>query len=222
MLEDGVISIVLAAMVLLPVVEIILRAVFHSGIYGASALEQHLALVVAMLGAVIAARHKRLLAISLLPELLQGRVKALPQFVAGMIGVTVCLLLSWASMQFVMAVYEPARMVTRVIPVWLMQLSMPIGFALIAWRILLHSTAGTWTRLGIICVAIITCTFIATHPTPPVHAMPVALSILVAGTVVGMPLFAVLAGLAIILFWTQDIPLASIAVDQFRMVTNPT
>jgi tripartite ATP-independent transporter DctM subunit len=37
-----------------------------------------------------------------------------------------------------------------------------------------------------------------------------------------MPLFAVLAGSALVLFWHQGLPLASIAVDHYSTVVNPT
>ena len=37
-----------------------------------------------------------------------------------------------------------------------------------------------------------------------------------------MPLLALLGGAALILFWGQDLPIASISLTHYSMVTNPT
>ena len=63
----------LAIMALLPLAEIVLRAMLHVGISGAASFTQHLALVVGMLGAAVAARQGRLLSLSTLDSLLDGR-----------------------------------------------------------------------------------------------------------------------------------------------------
>src|SRR5207302_10131432 len=59
--EDSLLVICLASMMLLPVTEILLRSIFHTGISGSSAIVQHLTLIVGMLGGAIAAREGRLL-----------------------------------------------------------------------------------------------------------------------------------------------------------------
>jgi len=220
--EDTFVALMLALMVLVPVIEMLLRSTFHTGIYGAAALEQHLGLVVAMLGAVIAAREKRLLALSLLPALLKGRARATVVVIAGVMGVMICVLLAWAGYRFVVAEYDPTRMLTHLVPVWLVQAVMPVGFLLIAWRVLAHSVA-TWTARAA-CIALVAgaATIVVTQSAAAPAVVQAALALLAVGTVCGMPLFAVLAGLALILFWSEGVPLASIAVDQYRMVVNPT
>ena len=42
------------------------------------------------------------------------------------------------------------------------------------------------------------------------------------GALLGMPLFAVLAGFSALLFWRAGLPLAALAVDHYRTVVNPT
>ena len=73
--ESFIVSLVLAAMVILPLTEIILRKVFHTGISGASAFLQHFTLLVGLLGGALAAREGRLLSLSTLTNLLKGRWK---------------------------------------------------------------------------------------------------------------------------------------------------
>src|SRR2546426_6904114 len=67
-------------MALLPVAEILLRALFRVGISGAASFTQHFALVAGMLGAAVAAREQRLLSLSTLDSLLDGRSAPLARF----------------------------------------------------------------------------------------------------------------------------------------------
>ena len=63
-LEDSVASLALAAMALLPILEILLRRVFGVGIPASGPIVQHLTLWVGFLGAAIAAREGKLLALA--------------------------------------------------------------------------------------------------------------------------------------------------------------
>src|SRR5688572_2324967 len=77
--ENALIVVALAAMMMLPVLEIILRSVFKTGISGSSSIVQHLTLIVGMLGGALAARDGRLLALSPAQTLLKGTPKAAAQ-----------------------------------------------------------------------------------------------------------------------------------------------
>src|SRR5438045_1206363 len=77
--ENLLVVIALAAMVLLPVVEILLRAIFKTGLSGSSLIVQHLTLIVGMLGGAIAARDGRLLALSPVQTLLKGKARMAAQ-----------------------------------------------------------------------------------------------------------------------------------------------
>ena len=59
-LEDGLVCLALAALVLLPLAEIVLRATFKIGISGSNAVVQHMTLIIGMLGGAVAARENRL------------------------------------------------------------------------------------------------------------------------------------------------------------------
>ena len=49
--ENLLISLALATLMLLPIIEIVGRKVFHGGVSGAAAFEQHLVLIIGLLGA---------------------------------------------------------------------------------------------------------------------------------------------------------------------------
>ena len=62
--EDLAVSVALAAMVILPLAEIVLRPVLAGGIPGAIPFVQHLTLWVGLLGATLAAREGKLVALA--------------------------------------------------------------------------------------------------------------------------------------------------------------
>ncbi|HXH24858.1 MAG TPA: TRAP transporter small permease subunit, partial [Vicinamibacterales bacterium] len=69
--EDAIASLALLAMVVLPLGEIVVRRFFGGGIPGSTSTVQHLTLWVGFLGAAIAAREGKLLALAtgtLLPD----------------------------------------------------------------------------------------------------------------------------------------------------------
>ena len=63
-LEDGLVCLALAIVVVLPLAEIALRAIFKIGISGSNAIVQHMTLIIGMLGGAVAARENRLLGLS--------------------------------------------------------------------------------------------------------------------------------------------------------------
>src|SRR5437867_3081610 len=85
--ENYLIVIPLAAMMMLPVVEILLRSILKTGISGSSLIVQHLTLIVGMLGGAIAAREGRLLALSPAQTFLKGKLKIVARiFSSGIAG----------------------------------------------------------------------------------------------------------------------------------------
>ena len=59
-------------------------------------------------------------------------------------------------------------------------------------------------------------------PIEPAKLVWPAIATLLAATVLGAPIFVTLGGAAMILFWGDDLPIASIPLDHYRLVTNAT
>jgi C4-dicarboxylate transporter DctM subunit len=144
--ENLVVSFSLAAMVVLPLAEIVLRKVFHTGISGSTAFVQHFCLIVGMLGGAVAAREKRLLSLSTLGGLLKGRAKTIATILAGSVAAAITAFLAIASVQFVLAEKEAAEVLAYEIPTWVVQLALPIGFGLVALRIVWRHRSACRTR----------------------------------------------------------------------------
>ena len=220
--ENLLVAIALAALALLPVAEILLRAVFRVGIPGAATLTQHLVLVAGMLGAAIAARENRLLSLSSLPLILRGWTRPAARALSGCVGALVSALLAVASTQFVMTERLAGNLLIEGLPVWVVQTILPLGFALIAVRLILH--AGDRWPIRAACAAVALCAAVlAAYGPLPAEALRVpALIGLLLATVLGAPVFTTLAGAALILFWSDGLPIASIPIDIYRLTVNPS
>ncbi|MGQ0577749.1 MAG: TRAP transporter large permease [Betaproteobacteria bacterium] len=220
--ENLLVALALAALALLPVAEIVLRAVFHVGIPGAAVLTQHLVLVAGMLGAAIAVRENRLLSLSSLPLILRGWTRPAARALSGCVGALVSALLAVASTQFVIAEKLAGNLLIEGLPVWMVQAILPPGFALIAVRLILHSGEG-WRIRGACAAAALCAAALAAYGPLPAEVLRLpALIGLLAATVLGAPVFTTLAGAALILFWGDGLPIASIPIDLYRLTVNPS
>lgn len=220
--ENLLVSLTLAIMVFLPLCEIVLRKLFHSGISGSSAFLQHGTLLIALLGGAIAARESRLLSLSTLTGFLKGRWQMLAKVFSGGLAAAVTVFLCAASYQFVLSEQEAGKILAYGIPVWVFQWVMPIGFGLIALR-LLWNVSDKWA-LRLITLALAgALVWLAWHPpVEPGRLVAPALVLLLLATVLGAPIFVTLGGAALIFFWGEEIPIAAISLTNYSMVTNPS
>lgn len=220
--ENFAIALALSAMVFLPLMEMLFRATLHKGIAGATLLTQHLTLIVGMLGAMAAAREHRLFAVSTLSQVLSGRVSMFAQLASSFFAAIISAFLCGASMQFVLAEKQGGVILAYGIPVWAVQLILPFGFAVITLRLLermRHSGIG-WRGIVLLCAA--TVAFAVLVPINPQHMVVPAMCGLIAATLLGAPVFAAIGGAALILFWGNSLPIASIPLDHYRLVVNPS
>jgi len=220
--ENLAIAATLGAMALLPLAEIALRALFGVGISGAASFTQHLTLLGGMLGAAIAAREGRLLSLSTLNALLKGRAAVAARLFTGTMAVLVGTLLFVASLDFVLAERTGGNTIAYGIPVWLGQLPLPAGFALITLR-LAYSIAEHWSgRMAMLGLAAMVAATAAGRLPLGDTAFLAATSALLVAAALGSPVFTTLGGAALLLFWHHGLPIASIPLDHYRLVVNPS
>jgi tripartite ATP-independent transporter DctM subunit len=221
-LEEGALVVAIAAMALVPIAELLLRMVFHTGIFGAASIVQHLGLAIAMIGGAVAAREDRLLTISALRGFLDERKRKIVAVVANSLGACVCALLVAAGIEFVVAERASGSILAYGVRTWWIEALLPAGFALIGWRLIARIAPGALPRAAGLGLAVLLVVLAHALPTLPHATLVPSLAILAAGALLGTPLFAVLSGTALLLFWHQGLPLASIAIDHYRTVVNPT
>jgi C4-dicarboxylate transporter, DctM subunit len=220
--EDLLVALALAALVALPLAEIVLRKLFKTGIEGTSALQQHLTLLIGLLGGMLAARDGRLLVLSTLTQFLRGRWQFAARVFSHGFAATICVFLAAAAWQLVQSERQGGKILVYGIPVWVVQLIMPIAFGILAVRLVWRG-ADHWR--GRLLALFLAGSFVLIGLHPPIgpdRLLIPALVSLGAAVLLGAPIFVILGGAALILFWAQDLPIASISLTHYSMVTNPT
>lgn len=218
--EDGFLALAMGLLTLLPLLESLLRKLFSTGIPGAISITQNLTLVIGMIGGAIAARDGRLLSMSALPGVLKGKWKTGADLFATMVSVTLTVYLCVASWHFIQTERESGHMLVGNIPVWPLELVMLGGFALIAWRMAMNVSAG-WGMRSLVLGGSALLVWLAWHPpiSPEKLVVP-CLVLLVSAAALGAPIFVLLGGTAMILFWGDDLPIASVSISHHKLVTD--
>jgi C4-dicarboxylate transporter, DctM subunit len=219
-LEDSFSILALSLMTALPVIEMISRQFRWRGIPGSAVVVQQLTLWIGMLGGMLASRSGRLLGLSsstFLPE----SWRAPAEMISGAALAAICTCLAWASWVFVKTERESGGELLPGLPKWFALAIMLVGFAVIALRAVWQAGAGwkgrTFAAVGLLIPAALG--YVIPVGAPGVLAL--SLTLLAAATVLGLPIFAVFGGLALLLFWNNGTPAASVPVEMYRLVASP-
>jgi C4-dicarboxylate transporter, DctM subunit len=236
-------SAALVLMALIPLIEIGVRPWAGSGIANAPVIVQHLGLVMAMFGAAAALRHGHLSRFGQgLSSAHWPRLSLLGQRYGQLFAALVCAVLCLASGRLVESERQAAQLLAYGIPVWWLQASMPLGFALLGLRLGVqalrprqapdaHASALPTPALKTPALQV----WLLASPLPLLAGLllgwqldgstlplwPTLLALL-AGLLLGAPIFAVLGALALALFWQDALPLASVALSHYQITVNPS
>lgn len=213
-IDEAIASLALGLMAVIPLVEISVRPFMGKGIENASLFVQHMGLVLAMWGAIAAERNGHLTSLGRLFE--QGEQFA--HIAAGVI----CGVLTWASWQFVLSEIASPKELAYDIPVWWLQITMPLGFALLGVKLAARGVNNQWRKLAFaLLLPVMGVAFAAWMDGEVVLLWPCVL-VLLAALLCGAPIFVVLGGLALALFASDGLPLASIALSHYQITVNPS
>jgi len=222
-LDEWLASGALALMLAIPLLEIVLRPLFGQGIENAPLLVQHLGLVLAMFGALLAERGQHL---SSLGSGLAGAKNPLlrlgAQHFARASSALLCGMLAQASWTFVASEMEAPRDLAYGLPGWVIQAAMPLGFLLLGLKIAARLSPDFALRLTLgLALPLAGWLFAGYFDGSTLPLWPFALW-LTAILFCGAPIFAVLGGLALALFWQEGQPLASVPLSHYQITVNPS
>lgn len=219
-LETALAVAAMAAMTLLPLLEILARKTIGRGVPGSAPVVQHLTLFVAFLGAALAARFDKLLALSTV-TFLPSRWLAPVRIFTGALTVAVAAGLVWASIELVRAEREAGTFLVGPVPVWAIVMVMPIGFGAVAARVIMRSSPAWWGKaLASVGLAIPVVVGWA-EPLSAERLLTPAVLVILTATMLGLPIFAAIGGLALLLFWSAGTPVAAVTVEAYRLAASP-
>jgi TRAP-type C4-dicarboxylate transport system permease small subunit len=135
--EDGVLVLMLSAMILLAGAQIVLRNVAETGIVWGDAFLRVLVLWIGLLGAVAATRDYNHITVDVVSRFLPPRAKAASRVLIDLFTAIVAALIAVAAARLVQADRAQGTMAFARVPVWTCELILPLGFGIIALRYLL-------------------------------------------------------------------------------------
>ena len=213
----------LIVMLLVPLLEIGLRPLFGAGIDNAPVLVQHCGLLLAMFGALLAERglHLSSLGAGLTASgnpLVRNSAVAFGKASAAVL----CGMLAQASWTFVASEMEMPRDIAYGVAGWMFELAMPLGFALLGIKLASRITTKFAGRIVLALALPVAGYAFAQYfdgSTLPIWPFGVWLMLVL---FCGAPIFAVLGGLALALFWSEGQPLASVPLSHYQITVNPS
>lgn len=213
----------LALMLLLPVAEIIFRPLLGRGIENAPVLVQHLGLILAMFGALVAERSGHLTSLGAgFAAAGKPWLRTFAQTFANGGSAFICGLLAQASWTFVASERQMPLILAYAIPAWLVQTAMPVGFLLLGLRMGYRvSPTWYWQWLLAVLFPVTGWLFAAGFDGSILPFWPFVLC-LVLLLFCGAPIFVVLGGLALALFWQEGQPLAAVPLSHYQITVNPS
>ena len=220
--ENRIASLALGGIVLIPLVEIAARKFFTTAIPGAGAYTATLTLWLGMLGAAIAAREGKLLTLATGEFLPKGRISAVAHVFAGATGAMIATMLTLGAIVLVQSDYLAGDQIAPGAPKWIADLALPIGFGLIAlrlvWRASSHRAGRAIAALGIVAGLAL---YQYRAGLLDQALLPWFALVLAAG-LLGAPIFALLGGIALFASLVAGNPPAVLPLLAYQELTTST
>ena len=214
-IEDAIVSVAALGIMILPLSEVVLRRFFNTGVPGAAPFTSHLTLVVGLMGAAIA-RAKASCSRSDGTDAAGRASEKSPESRHVRCALVDHPRLSDASRG---SAY-PRRGDCLGVTIWVADLAFPIAFGLIAarlvWKCSPAMTGRTLAALGIAAGA-----WISTHPELLLDQSPWPwILVLIGAAILGMPIYALIGGAAVILFLVQGDSPANAIIGSYDQLTS--
>ncbi len=142
--EDGVLAVLLSAIVLLAPLQILLRELFGAGLAWVDPLLRALVLWVGLLGALAASRDGRQISMDAISRVLPARARAAAGALTSLFTAGISGLVAYHGARFVYSELRFESVAFSGIPAWLLESVIPFAFGWIALRYLLLGLADAW------------------------------------------------------------------------------
>ncbi len=237
LLEQGALITALGLLALFPLVEAVGRPLGGFHIPGSSAYVQQLVLWIAFLGGLLTTREGKHLTLSTTEFMGQGLLKRATGFVTAVLSSVVLAVLCYAAVQLVAANRIDGKTLPIGLPEWVSECVMPLALGLMALRFAWGAGRG-WAARGVACAVLAVAAVpllvrLGLLPQAALAALqplgdaivssPALFGVLVGGSILlGTPIFVAMGGLALLLFFKDDTPVAAVSAEVYRLMASPT
>lgn len=218
--ENRIASLALGGIMIIPLAEIASRKFLGTAIPGSSAYASVLTLWLGMLGAAIAAREGKLLTLATGEFLPKGRISAVAHVFAGAAGAMISTILMMGAIVLVQSDREAGDVIASAFPKWIADLALPIGFGLIAVRLVWRASPNRTGR-AIAAGGIVAGLLLNQYRAGLVDQsfLPWLVLVLAAG-ILGAPIFTLLGGIALFASLVRGTPPAVLPLMAYQQLTT--
>ncbi len=220
--EGGLIVLISLAMILLPVLEIVLRW-FKKDLPGESVYVQRLTLWLGFLGALGATAAGKHLGLATTNFLREGRRKTAALVFSSVVSSAVSMMLTYASALSINENRASPNVLAGGIPDWWSEVIVPIAFLAITLRFI-WKTPGKWRGRALslaVCLVLALLFYFFGENHASAFLWPLLVAILTAFAV-GAPVFIIMSGVAMLLFFVGGTPIATVPTNTLQLVENET
>jgi len=124
--------VLLLLLVLMAFFQVIMRNFFGIGINALEEIMRNSVLWIALVGGILTTLRGKHIAIDIVSRILPHRFRPLHNAILNIFAGLVCLVFAWLSIQFLQLEIEMSSKIARVIPAWIIEIILPVGFFLLA------------------------------------------------------------------------------------------
>jgi C4-dicarboxylate transporter, DctM subunit len=219
--EEWGLVLALGLSTLLPLVDAVGRPLGGFHIPGSSAWVGQITLWLAFLGGLLATREGKHLTLSTAELLGEGRGRRIARFVAYAVGAAVAFVLAYASVEVVRANRIQGKLLPGGVPEWASELVMPVALGVIALRFVWGSS-DRWAGRAAAIVAVAAVCSLALVEAPGPGLIWAGAILIMAGALLGAPVFVAMGGLGLLLFFKDGVPVGAVSAEVYRLMLSPT
>jgi len=196
-IENRVASLALGGIIILPLAEIFSRRFLHATIPGETAIVATLTLWLGMLGAAIAAREGKLLTLATGEFLPRGAIADVAHIISGGVAALVSTVFALGGVALLRSDRQAGDILFASVPTWIADLVLPVGFGLIALRLVWRASPKPLGR-ALAAIGIVAGVIVNAYRAHLIdHALWPWFALVLGAGVLGAPIFALLGGLAL-------------------------
>ena len=220
--EEGALVAVFAVATLLPIIEAVGRPLGGLHVPGSAAYLQQATIWLTFLGGLYALRQGKHLTMST-AELLgfSERVAARARLYAYAVAAAVVSVLAVGALRLVAVQREAGAVLPLGVPQWWLETVMPVTLALLAARFAWSAAAG-WRGRAAALAAVAVVWSLAALPRPAGPAVWLLVAAIAVAVLLGAPMFVGMAGLALLFFFRDFVPVSAVPAEIYRLVASPT
>ena len=211
----------LALAALLPLIDAVggLLGGFH--IPGSSAYVQQLTLWLAFVGGLAATREGKHLTLSTAELFGDGVARRVARVFGYSVAAAIVAVLAYGSIAVVAVNRQNGKLLPIGLPEWVSECIMPVALALMAARFAWQASLR-WRGRAIAMATVAGGFALSLLPAEAMaHVWPLALAVM-AGALLGAPVFVAMGGLALVLFFRDLTPVSAVPAEVYRLMYSPT